>query len=119
MKLHLAEWAPVPGYPGYAVSDTGLVYSFPKRKKIRGGAMQPLPGREMKTAAGSHGYPSVRLGRGAHNHKLVHRLVARAFIGECPEGYVVDHINGERTDNRLTNLRYLPRAENDAQRWNR
>jgi hypothetical protein len=38
----------------------------------------------------------------------VHQLVIRAFVGECPEGYVVEHINQDKLDNRLANLRYVP-----------
>lgn len=54
-----------------------------------------------------------------HNHATsvttsVHRLVALAFIGPCPEGMEVLHINGEPDDNRLENLRYGTRAENVA-----
>ena len=40
------------------------------------------------------------------------RLVYVAFVGDIPEGYVVDHKNGRPLDNSLENLRLLSRSEN-------
>ena len=42
----------------------------------------------------------------------VHDLIARAFLGSRPDNYDVDHINGNRADNRPSNLRYVTRSEN-------
>lgn len=42
----------------------------------------------------------------------VHDLIAGAFLGKKPENYDVDHINGNRADNRPSNLRYVTRSEN-------
>lgn len=42
----------------------------------------------------------------------VHEMIARAFLGEKPEGYSVDHINGVKSDNRLENLRYVNHSQN-------
>lgn len=44
--------------------------------------------------------------------RLVHHLVAEAFIGTRPDNTDVDHINGDRTDNSLFNLRYLSVLKN-------
>src|SRR5699024_2829267 len=41
-----------------------------------------------------------------------HRLVAEAFIGEIPKGYVVNHINGIKHDNRIDNLEIITEKEN-------
>jgi hypothetical protein len=57
------------------------------------------------------GYHSVQLGR--TKQYLVHRLVIEAFIGKSPEsGMVVDHINRNKTDNNISNLRWVTRAQN-------
>jgi hypothetical protein len=42
----------------------------------------------------------------------VHVLVAIAFLGERPEGYVVDHLNGKKTDLRPENLEFVTPSEN-------
>lgn len=43
---------------------------------------------------------------------LVARLVARTFLGEPPEGFTVNHIDGNRFNNRADNLEWLSRADN-------
>lgn len=55
------------------------------------------------------GYPVTKIhGRPA----LVHRLVAETFIPNPHQLETVDHINGEKTDNRVVNLQWLSREDN-------
>ena len=63
------------------------------------------------------GYITVGI-PGRRDMKLVHRIVAETFI-EKPEGYgkiEVDHLNHNRQDNRVENLRWVTREENLANR---
>jgi len=43
--------------------------------------------------------------------RYVHRLVAAAFIGPCPEGHHVHHIDNDPSNNFIENLRYVTPAE--------
>jgi hypothetical protein len=45
-------------------------------------------------------------------NKYIHQLVAKSFLGERPEGLVIDHINRNKLDNNLENLRYVTIREN-------
>lgn len=42
----------------------------------------------------------------------IHKLVAEYFIGKRPEGYVIDHIDGNYLNNRADNLHYVTQKEN-------
>lgn len=49
--------------------------------------------------------------------KYVHVLVAETFIGECPTGYQVDHVDGNKSNNCLSNLEYVSKRENDRRTY--
>ena len=65
--------------------------------------------KEVKQSKHHSGYMHFRM-----NGKVIytHRAIMLAFKGECPSGKEVDHVNGDRCDNRLCNLRYVTRTEN-------
>lgn len=96
-------WRPVVGYEGiYEVSDAGNV-----RRS----------GRVLKFKKHTRGYRQVTLWKyGEAKYPLVHTLVAAAFIGPCPDGYEVNHINGAKADNHLANIEYVTRSENHIHR---
>lgn len=45
------------------------------------------------------------------DHEWVHQLVAEAFIGPCPPRRKLVHLNGDRGDNNLVNLAYVPESD--------
>lgn len=49
--------------------------------------------------------------------KLAHQIVAEAYFGECPEGYEIDHIDNNRRNNSVHNLRYVTKSENNQKSY--
>jgi hypothetical protein len=105
----IEEWRDVVGYEGcYKISNYGKIYSIP-RPSTRGGMIKPY---SLKT-----GHLQVGLSRyGVETTWAVHRLVAAAFFGPCPEGQEVRHGPAGVADNSTENLCYGTRAENVADR---
>ncbi len=97
---------PIPSTAGlYAADATGQIW------RVKSYGVRST--RRLKGSLNHDGYRRVnlRFGEGLKS-KFVHRLVAEAFHGECPEGFEVCHVNHVRTDNRPENLRYGTHTEN-------
>lgn len=109
MSTEVELWRDIQGYEGYyQISSFGRVYGLPRKGKP-GGAIR-------KTRVRKDGYVDVNLctpETGTRKHS-VHLLVARAFLGPAPEGYEVSHEDGDKSNPRLSNLRYRTHADNCA-----
>lgn len=95
----------IPGYEGlYQVSAAGEVFSLHRNT---------TQGRKLTPQRNNSGYHRVSMTRnGKSKYLYVHHLVALAFIGPRPERHDVNHINGDKLDNRASNLEYMTRTEN-------
>lgn len=111
-QTHLKE---IEGYDGYFIDTDGNVWTTRKNKGKRG--LTKLTLSKKKT-----GYLYANIYWGNCNNERsslrVNRLVYQTFVGCIPEGFVIDHINDIKDDNRLENLQMLSVKENTQKYWN-
>lgn len=105
-------WKPIKGWEGlYEISSHGRVRSLDRLLKNRY-AKYVRKGRILKQSFDTNGYLFVSLRNKTHKKNcLVHRLVAQAFIPNPNEKEEVNHISGNKTENRVTNLKWATRSE--------
>jgi len=93
----MERWKIIPGFPMYAASDHGRVWSL--HRNI-----------ERAPQIDKNGYMRVSLHHNKKEEKIgVHRLVLLAFAGEPPAGFECHHKNGIKSDNRLENISWVSR----------
>jgi len=119
-KKLLEVWRPVPEYEDlYEVSSHGRVRSLDRAVLGKDGRTETHHGKVLKPQKTRNGYLQVSLCRGAMRvHRTIHTLVAEAFYGKRPTGCDVMHIDGDRENNYLSNLRYDSRSENLRSTYN-
>jgi len=113
-------WRPVSDFGSdstkYEISSEGQVRSTQifrnKETKIR--ILKPF-------TSGKRGkeYPAVklRLPEGGSRTKMVHLLVARAFLGPRPDGYLAAHLDGDRFNPKYSNLAWSTSAGNESHKY--
>jgi hypothetical protein len=96
----MEEWRILADFPQYEVSNTGKVRNASTKKELAGHVIQ-------------NGYRQLVLKKGKKSvYRLVHCLVASVFIGPKLSGMDVNHKDGNKLNNHLSNLEYVTHAQN-------
>ena len=111
----MEEWKPV------VIEKNGTVYDYSglyEVSNVNGKVRNIQTGKLLKPEKNENGYCVLTLSKDGEQHKFkVHRLVATAFIPNPYNKPEVDHINHDRTDNSVENLRWATRTEQFNNLW--
>lgn len=111
-------WRPVVNYEGlYEVSSSGKVRSLARVVGANGGGTRYISGCLLTPTPTFDGYIRVCLSiNNTSRYARVHTLVLEAFIGGAPKGFECDHIDYDITNNRLENLTWLHKKDNQLKK---
>lgn len=106
--MKYGEYKEIPNNPGYFCFKSGQIYSY-RNSKI------------LQTFDHYLGYKFVsgryNLGCGKKRMVLLHQLVAYTFLGQVPDGYEINHKDGNKDNNHIDNLEYVTHKENVKHAW--
>jgi len=114
-------WKDIKGFENYKISDDGRVISKEcvntyKRKKKDGSIItvsRIIKEKELKPWI-SMGYPAVQLSNGSKKRKtFVHILVAETFLEKPEWAECVNHKDGVKTNNNVSNLEWCTYSQNN------
>jgi NUMOD4 motif/HNH endonuclease len=105
------RWRPIPGQPGYEVSDHGRVRSLDRVVLRSDGQQRRYKGKPRRPAARGKGHLWIEFREGARS---VHSMVLEAFVEPRPPGMWGCHEDDDPTNNHLPNLRWATPVDNHA-----
>jgi hypothetical protein len=110
----------IKAYPDYYVSNLGIAYTTKISKRYNPkGEMRVLQPRRHPSG---YLYFGFFVGNGPNKKRIwrrAHRVVFETFVSKIKHGLEIDHIDGNKHNNNVTNLRLLTHAENCQSFWNK
>jgi predicted DNA binding protein len=96
--------SPIPDFSGYYADQNGQIFSTKRQPALK----------QISSSVNKSGYRMIAMvnSYGDIKNEYVHRLVARTFLGEAPDGQIVCHFDHVKTNCALSNLRYDSRSQN-------
>lgn len=112
----MANMKEINGFTGYYINTNGRVFTEKKGVRNLKGELRELKPSKKKTG---YLYTNIYWGKKITERASlrIHRVVYETFVGIIPEGFVVDHINNIKDDNRLENLQLLTPKDNTIKYW--
>lgn len=108
------EHKKIPRYPNYLIREDGTIFKLVPLRNKHGHVTEELLGQyrlveQKQTLNKEGGYLRI-----SFNAKNVHvaKIVAEAYYGPRPDGYQIDHVDGNKLNNHYTNLEYVTASEN-------
>lgn len=124
MKGEVEEWRDIEGFPGYQVSNLGRVKSLGRYVGSKGGSKKYLPERILKGTDNSNAimvslcYSYGKGQKPSSRVVAIARLVLTAFTRKPNKGEACVHLDGNRSNNHVSNLRWATYAEKESNlRW--
>lgn len=112
----IEEWRDIKGYEGlYKINNVGMVKRLKYAHGCSDGSIVWIDSeKELSQSTDGKGYKFVRLsnGCGKRKHFRVHRLVYETFKSDIPDGFQIDHIDRNKANNSIENLRVVTGSEN-------
>lgn len=107
-------WKEISGYEGlYMISSFGRVKSLEREVIRKNGTKQRIKDKIFNICLDNNGYCFVKLSKdNTRKHFKVHRLVGLAFIENPENKPEIDHIDRDKKNNHILNLRWTTKSEN-------
>ena len=108
-NLNVEIWKPIPDFDFYEASSFGRLRSL----CVKGHAgLKTKKPRILKLKNFSPYQQAVLCSSGKRISARTHVLVATAFYGKCPDGFECAHLDGNKRNNKASNLKWVKRVEN-------
>lgn len=106
-------WQPVIGFENrYEVSSFGRIKALERELHYKDGRKGRLPEKILRGTLMNAGYIFITFD--SKTRRLVHQVVAQAFLGTAEYRQTVNHKDGNKTNNRVENLEWATYKENNA-----